>query len=47
MQFILTCLNGKQIDMTSYVIKQMNGEITREEVNERIKFYHETNEKSN
>jgi len=45
MQFILTCENGKQIDMTSYVVKQINGDITREEVNERVKFYQSTNQK--
>ena len=45
MQFILTCLNGKQIDMTSDVLKQMKGDLTREDVNERIKFYQSTNQK--
>jgi len=45
MQFILTCLNGKQIDMSSDVLKQMKGEITRQDVEERIKFYQDTNEK--
>jgi hypothetical protein len=45
MQFILTCPNGKQIDMTSDVLKQMKGEITRQDVEERITFYKETNEK--
>ena len=44
MQFILTCPNGKQIDMSSYILKQMSGEITREEVQERITFYKQTNE---
>jgi hypothetical protein len=28
MQYILTCPNGKQIDMTSDVLKQLKGEIT-------------------
>ena len=32
MQYILTCPNGKKIDMTSDVLKQMKGEITREDV---------------
>jgi len=45
MQFILTCQNGKQIDMSSEVLRQMKGEITREEVEERIKFYQTTNTK--
>ena len=45
MQFILTCENGKQIDMSSDILRQMKGEITREEVNERIKFYQTTNTK--
>ena len=43
MQFILTCLNGKKIDMTRDVLRQMKGEITREEVNERINYYQSTN----
>jgi hypothetical protein len=43
MQFILTCQNGKQIDMSSDVLKQMSGEITREDVQERITFYQNTN----
>jgi len=43
MQFILTCPNGKQIDMSSDVLRQMKGEITREEVQERINFYNSTN----
>ncbi len=45
MQFILTCENGKQIDMSSYVLKQWKGEITREDVEERIYFYQSTNKK--
>ena len=43
MQFILTCENGKQIDMSSDILKQMSGEITRQDVEQRIKFYKETN----
>ncbi len=43
MQFILTCNNGKKIDMSSYILKQMSGEITRQDVEQRIKFYKETN----
>jgi len=45
MQWILTCENGKQIDMSTYILMQINGEITREDVEERIKFYQETNKK--
>ena len=37
MQFILTCSNGKQIDMSSYILKQMKGEMTREQVQNKIK----------
>ena len=44
MQFILTCPNGKQIDMTSDVLQQMKGEVTREDVEKRITFYKQTNE---
>ena len=43
MQFILTCENGKKIDMSSEVLRQMKGEITREEVQERINYYKSTN----
>ena len=45
MQFILTCPNGKKIDMSSDILSQMKGEITREDVQTRIKFYKLTNEK--
>lgn len=45
MQFILTCQNGKQIDMSSDILKQMNGDITRQDVEQRIKFYQLTNKK--
>jgi len=44
MQFILNLPNGKQIDMSSDILKQMSGEITREDVEERITFYKKTNE---
>tara|TARA_R100000353_G_scaffold118516_1_gene84456 strand:+ start:244 stop:411 length:168 start_codon:yes stop_codon:yes gene_type:complete len=47
MQFILTCPNGKQIDMTSDILQQMKNEVTREDVEKRITYYKETNEKSN
>jgi hypothetical protein len=43
MQFILTCQNGKQIDMSSDILQQMTGEITRQDVQSRINFYKLTN----
>ena len=39
----LKCNNGKEIDMTCYVLKQMQGDITREELLERIEYYKQTN----
>ena len=45
MQFILTCPNGKKIDLSKDILRQMRGEITREEVQERIEFYQTTNTK--
>ena len=39
----LRCNNGKEIDMTTYVLKQMQGEITREELKEIINHYKTTN----
>jgi hypothetical protein len=43
MQFILTCENGKQIDMSTDVLQQMEGLIERQEVLERINYYKSTN----
>jgi hypothetical protein len=43
MQFILTCPNGKEIDMTHYVGKQMDGEITTQDVLNKIDFYKSIN----
>lgn len=43
MQFILTCQNGKQIDMSGYLLMQLDGEITHEQVQERINYYKSTN----
>ena len=40
MQFI-QITNNKEIDMTSVVLKQMSGEITRDEVLQIIKENHE------
>lgn len=36
MQFILHLENGKQIDMSSYIMKQIKGEMTRKQVQEKI-----------
>ena len=43
MQFILNLPNGKQVDMSSDILKQMSGEISREDVQNRINFYQITN----
>jgi hypothetical protein len=43
MQWILKCPNGKKIDLSSYILKQMSGEISKSEVQERINFYKQTN----
>lgn len=43
MQYILTCPNGKKIDMTSDVLKQMKGEITREYVTNKIQLIKDNN----
>ena len=43
MQFILNLPNGKQIEMSSDILKQMSGEISREDVQNRINFYQITN----
>ena len=40
---ILKCPNGIEINMTSYILQQMAGEITREDVEERIEFYTNNN----
>ena len=45
MTYTLTCPNGKQIDFTGYILKQMKGEITRQDVLNRIEFYKQTNTK--
>ena len=45
MQFILNLPNGKQIDMSSDVLKQIKGEISRKDVQDRIDFYQSTNKK--
>tara|TARA_R110002050_G_C8857941_1_gene507182 strand:- start:761 stop:913 length:153 start_codon:yes stop_codon:yes gene_type:complete len=43
MQWILTCENGKEIDMSHYILLQMEKKITRKDVLERIEFYKKTN----
>lgn len=43
MKYELTCDNGKVIDLTSDILDQMEGRVTRQEVIERIEFYKETN----
>ena len=45
MIYTLKCLNGKQIDMTGYILQQMKGELTRQDVLDRIEFYKQTNTK--
>ena len=43
MKYILDLPNGKVIDMSSDILKQLSGEVTRQEVLDRIEFYKETN----
>ena len=43
MQHILTCPNGKQIDFTKYILKQMKGEMSRQEVKDLILAYQTIN----
>ena len=43
MKYTLTCNNGKEIDMTSYIIQQSENKITRQDVLNRIEFYKSTN----
>lgn len=45
MTYTLTCPNGKQIDFSEYILQQMKGEITRQDVLDRIEFYKQTNTK--
>ena len=39
MQYILTCPNGKQIDMSHDILLQLEKKITRQDVLDRIDFY--------
>ena len=43
MQYILTCPNGKKIDMSHDILLQMENKITRQDVLDRIEFYKLTN----
>jgi len=43
MRYILTCDNGKKIDMSSDILLQMQNKITRQDVLNRIQFYKSTN----
>ncbi len=43
MQYILTCDNGKKIDMSSYILLQMENKITKQDILDRIQFYKSTN----
>ena len=43
MQYILTCQNGKQIDMSKDILLQLEKKITRQDVLDRIEFYKSTN----
>ena len=45
MQYTLTCPNGKQIDFTGYILKQIKGEMSRQDVLNRIEYYKQTNTK--
>ena len=45
MTYTLTCPNGKQINMNEYILQQMSGVITRQDVLNRIKYYKQTNTK--
>lgn len=44
MQFILTCENGKQIDMTSVVLKQIKGELSKQDVEKIITNHYKSNQ---
>jgi len=40
MQFIATKSSGETKDFSSYILKQMSGEMTREEVEQKIYEFH-------
>jgi hypothetical protein len=39
MKYILKCPNGVQVDMSSYILQQMEGTLEQSEVQERINYY--------
>ena len=39
----LTCPNGKEINFTPYIIDQMEGKITRQDVLDKIEYYKSIN----
>jgi hypothetical protein len=39
MKYILKCPNGVQVDMSSYILQQMEGTLDQSEVQERINYY--------
>ncbi len=39
MTYILTLNNGTKINMTPFIMQQMNGVLTRQDVLDRIEFY--------
>jgi len=38
MEFILTCPNGKKIDMSSDILLQLSGDITQQDIKDKINF---------
>lgn len=43
MNYTLTMPNGNKINMTPFILQQMAGEITRQDVLDRIEFYNLNN----
>ena len=43
MQFMLNLPNGKQIDMSRYILMQMNGDITKQDVEDKINSFISSN----
>jgi hypothetical protein len=43
MIFTLTCPNGSIINMSHFILQQMEGKLTRAEVQERIDYYKANN----
>jgi len=39
MKYLLRLSNNKHIDMTKFVLQQMSGEITKNDIQERITYY--------